>query len=986
MLIFVFIINTLKEYLMKSYIKLSLFVAVLFLSQAVVAQIFSFENKRVPSNWHLQKGKLKCSSKKYKEGKHALALYWKANDQLVIRENQLLRKVSRKKKGGITTWIYNEKAINDSLIFSFKNSNGKEVCRHLFYLNFKGWRAFWAKFIDDMKMPRNEDVASVELLFPNDPKGGVLYLDLLEFTPKVPWTNMSDAQYHVNRTDFSLIQDFVKYRNTVPKVDPLIVATEQEMGVIHSRLEKWCLGGFGDLSSSWYHKRKQAEKNFIAKGVKRAQKIKMKYDETLAPIGYPLFSIRGGINVNGRKGKEFRTVNELMLLPLALDYRKNHSKESLAKVKFIYDWFNDQGWADGSGLGTLCLEKLRSSGYFYSLFLVKDALSPERLQRELNTLNWFTMFGDCYELNPYGGEVADNLRALAVPKLIYALSLPDMKEREIAMTAYKRYIDQALAIAPGYFGVFKPDYSGYHHRGPYHSAYYPHALYVGALIGYLLHDTPYALASQTMEHIKKGLLAFRFMCAELEVPAGTVGRFPYKQKVLHELLPAFAYAALSYDTPDKKLIGALKKVMQLDKANDIEEYIKTVDSNLNYTSTVGEVQLMNEALHVEFPVEPAVKGAKFLPYSGVLIAKDSQYQFNVKGFSRYIWDFESSATQNLSGRYLAYGQLEYFDFKQGRKSYNPSQPFFDWNYIPGTTTIVLPQALLKDKKRGKYAHRTFSDESFLAGVTVNEGLALFSVKLHANNYPSALKAYKSVFVFDDYLLCMGSNIESKEESYETVTTLYQDFNLPFTPIKINKNTTLCKDASMLYLVPQGKIDFVQEKNYSRACINHGVAPKQGKYLYYMIKNRDKKVMKRLMNKDEIEVIMQNKAAHIVRNRQKNILCGALFDANQSYDLLVKKVNIPLAYILKKKGDIYLLAICEPDMRRASKPHMGALTREDVIDPSKPFETRIVLEGRFNVEMPNESIKVVYNAVANETVVSLQTIDAQNYKLTLKPVR
>ena len=80
--------------------------------------------------------------------------------------------------------------------------------------------------------------------------------------------------------------------------------------------------------------------------------------------------------IDGQEAKKFRSINENILLPLALDYRKNQNDQSLKKALYIYDWFNDQGWADGSSMGTLCFEKLRSSGYFHSFFLLKEQLFP----------------------------------------------------------------------------------------------------------------------------------------------------------------------------------------------------------------------------------------------------------------------------------------------------------------------------------------------------------------------------------------------------------------------------------------------------------------------------------------------------------------------------------------------------------------------------------------------------------------------------------
>lgn len=178
-------------------------------------------------------------------------------------------------------------------------------------------------------------------------------------------------------------------------------------------------------------------------------------------------------------------------------------------------------------------------------------------------------------------------------------------------------MDNALGIAPGFFGTFKADFSGYHHRGPYHSAYYPHALYAGALIAYLLHDTPYALSETTLHNLKQGLLTFRFFCAGLEVPAGTVGRFPKGQQILETLLPAFAYTALSFKEPDKELTAAFKRILKsTENQQAITEYISNVNSNLAYTSTVGEIELVTQLASSSIAKEKPVTGTLFMPYSG----------------------------------------------------------------------------------------------------------------------------------------------------------------------------------------------------------------------------------------------------------------------------------------------------------------------------------------------------------------------------------
>lgn len=121
-------------------------------------------------------------------------------------------------------------------------------------------------------------------------------------------------------------------------------------------------------------------------------------------------------------------------------------------------------------------------------------------------------------------------------------------------------------------------------------------------------------------------MTFRFFCAGLEVPAGTVGRFPKGQQILETLLPAFAYTALSFKEPDKELTAAFKRILEsTENQQAITEYISNVNSNLAYTSTVGEIELVIQLASSSIAKEKPVTGTLFMPYSGLLVAKDSLF-------------------------------------------------------------------------------------------------------------------------------------------------------------------------------------------------------------------------------------------------------------------------------------------------------------------------------------------------------------------------
>lgn len=415
----------------------------------------------------------------------------------------------------------------------------------------------------------------------------------------------------------------------------------------------------------------------------------------------------------------------------------------------------------------------------------------------------------------------------------------------------------------------------------------------------------------------------------------------------------------------------------------IMDYARTVNSNLAYTATLGEMKLLEKVVSLNIEAEGDVKGNLFMPYSGLMVMKEANLHFNAKGFSRYIWDFESSDKENIKGRYLSYGQLEYFDLKNKKKSFNPAEEKFNWNYISGTTVKVLSDNELIDRGGGSSGHRHFSDETFLAGVDGFENVSMFSFRMHDISYDSSFRANKSVFSIGDYILCLGTDIQNNDDKHNTVTTIFQSFDKAWK--EKTDNGCILGDASLLYAVKSGDVVLDRDGNHSCAYIQHGKAPELSGYEYYIIKNQDKALAEKLLTrKSPLEIISKNNDAHIIQDHKRGVVCGALFNIEKEYvDLIVKKVNIPLAYILNDDGNNINLSLCEPDMRRASKEHMGLLTEDDVIQEEKPFDTKIVLNGIFNIECSQKKVDVSYNKQRNETYITISTIRGENYNLILK---
>ena len=953
-----------------------LLLTILLMSVSVISegQVISFESASELSSWKAENGSVGISSLRYKFGSSSLMISWNPGARVTFENAFALLDPSRSKHGGITVWMYDEGSEPADLQIIFLTTDDREVCRIPYRLGFKGWRAMWAKFHQDMGKKQRDVIGKMVLQFPQTK--GTLYMDMLDFPETVPWKYMEDAHFSTSRTSFSMIPDIMKYREAKPGLDK-IDATDEDIELIAKRLKDWCLGTGAYSKDKYVKMRVSAEKSFIERGLAEAANITIAYNHDGTPKGDPLFTLDGPEVVEGKKLKMFRPVNEKVLIPLALDYHKNGNKASVDKARYIYDWFNDQGWADGSSMGTIVLEKLRSAGYLYSFFLLQDQLSPQMLARERNAMNWFTMFGHCYALPQRNGVNSDDLRALGNGKLIYALSIEDPQEKRLALTAYKRYMDKAMGIAPGGEDVFKDDFSGYHHRTAYNSGYYPQALYAGAQIAWMLQGTPYALSQESINNIKTGMKTFHFLSAGLDIPAGTVGRFPKAQRILHELLPACAYMILLENGSDEEMLAIFTDIY----AKSVKDaawvkYVTEVNSDMSYMTTVGEMEAVAKAAVIAAGKESKMKqGSLFMPYSGLLISKDEEVHFNVKGYSRHIWDYEAGSNGlNKYGRWMSHGHLEFFDFRNGNRSFHPSEQQYDWNHISGTTSKALPLKQLAYNNKST-DHRNYTDQAFLAGVHGAENVAMFSVRLHDVYTDSSFRADKSYFFFKDMVLCLGSGVVCNDRKCPVVTTVFQDLR----GAGKQKSDNVFEDASFAYIVKEGAVEFTKDGKQSKAFVNHGVAPQGSGYVYYILK--DKGAAAAVAAESPVKVLRKDAAAHIVQ--RDGDVCAAIFKENVIFDgMLVESVNIPLAYILEDLGNgEYRLNLCEPDMRRPWKLNMNNLTDEEVAQPALPFDTVVTLGADADAVGDKGAFEI--EKAGGKTLLKLTTVNARNYSIRLK---
>lgn len=991
-----------------------LFFSIILAIPVVAGVIYSFEDGQVPSVFKVRKGSLSVSPERSKLGNSSLRWNWIAGDTLVAAPLSM-NTSSIQVNGGINVWIYNEQASAEKLILWFGEYEHSTTrsCKLEVKLDFQGWRCVWARFRADMGHP-GFTLRSTKWIAPAS-GSGTFYIDFLEFVNDVSWERISDMQYKVNNSS-SELENFVAVRTT-PAPAPAASVSEPEresLRMIRQRIDDWHLGAGEFETHPVFISRRNAVNSYVQTALKRTSELNLQTAADGTVRGPGIFPMDyHNTTVENEAVQTFRAINERFLVQLAYDARKNISATSQELLLKIFGWYYDQGWADGSALGRLRFEMLRSSGFFHAAYLMRDALPEQQFNQVMNAMNWYTLFGKVYASDRDAGESADQIRTQLLPKLFYAASMKDEKAQLTAMKALIGYANNAVTPAPGYLDCLKPDYSGYHHRGAYFNAYYPDALYSASLMCYFLSGTAFQMSEESFRHLKSALLTFGFVCAGYDVPGGVTGRFPTQTQVLDKLLPAYAYLALSRDTPDAELTAFFRKMWQ-PSVEPMLSHVARVRSDITFKNTPGEVEMMLRlattnaqpatgsiiaAVHPAASLQSSgdLTGSVMLPFSGLLVSRGSNWVLSVKGFSKYIWDFESSTTENLYGRYLSYGLTDLSMLASGSRSYRPDHAEWDWSHLPGTTVKYLTKEQL-NSQNSPNDHRNFSDETFLGGIAFDQRSSVFANLLHDNTFDKGFYARKSIIQFDSVYTFLGSGIKNSDRNVFVHTTLFQNQKVASSDVVNVDGTAVAASLTAQinpvirdnygngYVVHDGSVDLGFSNSFISAYINHGRVMTSGNYTYQLVIAPGDTDLAKLANPQQspVQVLRNDETAHVVAHPESGATAAVVFDVATPVNTgRLYSISLPGIAMMKEEGGVLELAITNPDMNRLSAANISALSSAAVRDPGTAMRFEVVLNGWYDIVTADNEVSINLGADRKTIVLVNESKEGKTYRLKLR---
>lgn len=950
----------------------------------------------------------------FKHGKKSLSWKWEATNSS-IHINKTIRwtpdptDMPDPSTSTFIFWAYSKQAQpNARLRFEFIKKG--KVCSWFDYgLNFTGWRGAWIAFERDMQGKPEPDMDQLKITVLNSERGQIIldhiilssYQDLRQHTAdtQAPFIN-KDVTGH-----WLLGEKSTHYQFDLP-IDSNVSPKEiQEIKKIEDRFIDFILEDKKPLSLPTLREslaRFEIQTN--TDGTRQGKPLFFtRYGETYFSMGHPR-----NTRVFSQTVADIEDANKL-LLQLATSFHLSADtavqRETTQMFLTLTNYMLDQGWSYGSALGTIHHLGYSMRNFYPAFLLMKPQLYTAGLGAEIQkAMEWFCIAAEVKLLPTVPGIDIDIFNTNLLARLASILMLPDSGEKITYMHSFVRWLNNGFAPAPGLTATFKIDGSVHHHCNNYPA--YARDGIRGATEGvYLLSGTDFSVSQVAHEQLKKALLTMRFYCNLQNWPISMSGRHPKG----NESLTPSQYARLALaGTPDKR---------QKIDPEMAAAYLRLMNGKENrFTQLFKDNRITAE----KSPV-----GNLSLPYACVMIQRRDDWSAVVRGHSRYLWAAESYYKANHYGRYLAHGNL------QINASGNPInneasgyvQKGWDWNHWWGITSTILPAKELRanilnvDPQSG-FEEMLFSDEAFAGSASIGSQNGAFGMKLHEHDkYNGSLRARKSYFFFDNRIVCLGTNIESKIKDHPTETTLFQEF-IPQNgnTIQVNgkpigqldyqfqsqEKSWIQDGQGNIYYIPSGALrvtrklqhsldqstDEPTENNFSLATLSHGNAPQDGSYEYAIlvkpdqnqandwIKNMDSK-------KRPYRVIQQNREAHIVQDYSSATTAYILFEAGQiKGKQLIQENSLPCIILEQElsKNEI-LISVADPDLHLYEGPsddkidengkriERSIYSKPWISNESNPSNARITLKGAWKLAEVNPYYQIISTDKA-QTIIEI----------------
>ena len=578
------------------------------------------------------------------------------------------------------------------------------------------------------------------------------------------------------------------------------------------------------------------------------------------------------------------------------------------------------------------------------------------------------------------GEDVDYLRITSRRLIMYNLMNTNLAEQVRDMTAISSYYSNyVFQFSPTTLDGFKPDGTVYHHWG-WIDLYNLDGLHWSGAIIYSLSNTEFKVSQSAYCNVYNALKAEEMRSLKNIVPATFTGKqgFPYSSGGNDQVpIDRYGFMALAGEynggnAPDNYMS---------------QSFLRSYNDQLSTTFSAFAKNARSQLTTLGFTANLEPTGHQTLSYGAAFTHKRDNWIVSMKTSSKYQYVRESSDPWVT---FLPYGLLEINNATWLRYGALKLQTDFgangyDWRKMPGTTTVNFADITKVENKEYK---RFWPNTTFVGGV-MQDGNGAFTIQLPASslNGLSSFTGNKSYFCFDNTIVCMGSNISNTITSDSTITNLFQDAvlskdsiymdNKIFTTTPYYYSGFLAKPSWLMsshkvgYWLPmeqnlrfsrslQSNKDWWNHTanvtgTFATAWINHGNAPKNASYSYFMRMNTTKSDMSNFDSQMKgsappFAILALTDKVHAVESINNNSYSAVVINATSNINLKeIISVSKPCVFMVKTiSANQKKISISYPDLDFIDKALYSDKTWWGYCNSS---EVQVKLSGNWTLENP-----------------------------------
>lgn len=728
---------------MKKILILNILLCASFLASA---QLFTdFENGSLTNFSTDASTSLGLSNEHVKSGTKALE--WTAEDGkklIVTNLNIPANEVNKNASAGAELFIYNAEPSTDKLIFEFADKNGNVKRTGTMLLNFKGWRDYHRNYKKDYNngglMLGSDRFLLNECRITYVQGSGStgtkkFYFDNFTFIgdteSRQPGPHMALDYHHFFIEDNSAEEPLISY---LKKPNSLVIPTASPEELVSlATIRNIYTRATGPVDPSAL----TAAETYVAN----------------CGIGRNVDGTIRGRGMLGVSNPDSLVLVSTHIQSLARAARFNGDANAKSKLLLFTEYIIDQGIAEG-GRNDMVTNSYTNVRALPVGFLEALPLYPEPLRTDvINLLKWSNDYNKIYEQNPTPGQNIDFMYLKSGFLFEIACALPD-NEAVNDLKYLKYFLERNTDISQGGRDGIKSDGTGFHHQSNQVRYLYCFGGWVAR--AYSLKGTPFKVNKAAYDN-----MAFAFKNLFLQSSRGGIyantssGRVPFQASVpIHQ-------------TQFRDLIEIGGDIIGSDFEPDLAAFY-------NYTYDV-DYYAVAKGDYDNFYASN---------YANLGVLKRGNWTASMRGMTSKLNGSEIYPTENRYGRYQSYGALEIlYNGTLEDTGYTLNGAGWDWNYMPGTTSVVLPFSELQAQI--PYASE-WQELNFSGALSLGKNGIFgtdFSQKVEKNpRYPTNnLKFKKSVFAFDNLLICLGSDISVGNNQGSVVSNLFQAISTTATP-------------------------------------------------------------------------------------------------------------------------------------------------------------------------------------------------------------